>query len=148
MKNIQNTYIKNNRTNHITNLKEMPNKEESTNNISIRKSNYIITKKITGLNNINININNNSICNKEKDSNSINNNNKFQINKENKNTNNIKNIQIKDNYIKPLYNMNSEETLCSSFSRSPMSRRNENIQSIKLDKFNWNNNSNNKKEKK
>ena len=146
MKNIQNTYIKNNHINHITNLKEMPNKNESTNNISIRKSNYIITKKITGLNNININIhntNNSAISNKMKDS-IVSNNNKSQINKENKNTSNIKNIQIKDNYIKSLYNMNSEETLCSSYSRSPMNRRNDNIQSIKLDKFN----SNNKKDKK
>ena len=134
--------MKNNTKNNIVNIIKMENKNETINNINTKTSNYIITKKITGLNNIDINSNKLKI----KDSN-LRNNSKYQSNRELKN-NNIRKIQIKENYIKPLYKMNSKETLFKSYSRSPMNRRNNNFQSINLDKNNWNNNSNNKREKK
>ena len=103
----------------------------NNNNINIKKPNCIITKKITGLNKIKDNNFNNNINNY----------------KENRITNNIKKIQTKENKLKYFYKLNSEETLCTSYSRSPANRRNENYQSINMDKINWDN-SKNKREKK
>ena len=137
-KHIQNNH---NKDNHITNLQKFENKNELNKNLNAKISNYIITKKIFGLNNLN--------NNKTKDSNIIiRNNSKNKINDENNSKiNNVKNIKIKDNYIKSFYKMNSEETLYTSYSRSPMSRRNDYYQSIHFDKANLIN-SNNKRDQK
>ena len=95
-------------------VKEFQIKKEINNiksNINVKKSNYIITKKIRG---ININKSNYSL---------ISNMNNCQNNKENKDINTIKDIYFKEKYIKPLYKMNSEEKLFTSYSRSPPNRR-------------------------
>ena len=131
--------ISNNFEENKPNIMNLDNKNETINNINNKKSNFIITKKIIGLNNLNIHTNNNTII---RETNSIINN-ENQSNKENK-SNNIKKIQIKDNYIKPLFKINTEETLYKSYSRSPMSRRNDNYQSINFSNLN---NDSNKREK-
>ena len=114
----ENININNNNINNINNI-NIINKEEiknESNNVGNKnkKINYIITKKITGLNHIN----------KNKDS--INLNNRSLYHQENKDINNIKKIKLKDNYLKPLYKMTSEETIITSYSRSPISRRKDN----------------------
>ena len=131
--------FKNNYEDNKANIMNLDNKNETINNINIKKSNFIITKKIIGLNNLNIHTNNSTII---RETNSFINS-ENQSNKENK-SNNIIKIQIKDNYIKPLCKINTEETLYKSYSRSPLSRRNDNYQSINF--INLNNKSN-KREK-
>ena len=87
----------------------------------------IITKKIT-LNKTKENIHNNN--NKSKDS---------------KTNSNIK--KMKSKKLMNYYKMNSNESLFTSYSRSPDNRKKENFNSINTEKANWNN-SNIKREKK
>ena len=134
--------IKNIQNNNLESINNLENKKEVINNnnsyINPKTSNSIITKKIVGLNSLNIK------NNKNKDINLMSN--KRNNSKEKTDTNNIKKIQLKDNSIRSLYKLNSEEKIKTSYSRSPPSRKNDNYQSIKLDNIYWNNS--NKREKK
>ena len=125
--------------NNLENINNLGNKKEENNFFNSKNSNPIITKKIVGLNNL--------IIKNNKNKDLILTNNKYKNNsKEKINPNNIRNIQLKDNYIKSIYRLNSEEKIKTSYSRSPDSRKNGNYQSIKIDNIYWNNS--NIKEKK